>query len=118
MQDQAVQIVGAQILQRQRSGLRHLFRQGRLRIVGYLPWLLPRHRRELGLYVEVGALQARIEAGGDAGADPRLVVVLGLAGRVNAAEAGLDGTLDQPLGLILLPCSAVKDVYPHHSTLS
>ena len=57
MQQQAVEIVGAQVQKRGRARLRHLLGKRSLGIVRYLPRLLTGQRRELGLQIELRALE-------------------------------------------------------------
>src|SRR5262249_37173890 len=69
VQDQTVQIRGAQIVERDLTRLLDLRCDGRTRIVRNLRGVVTAERRELGLYVELFTLEPAVERTGDGGAD-------------------------------------------------
>ena len=110
MQDVAVDVVGAEMLERAGHRLRDLDRQRRARVVGQ-PVVLPGLVREL-------RLQEQILACDDAGAvgrgqsltDAGLVIVPPLVRGVDAAEARPEGELGEGRRSLLLPGGAVQEI--------
>src|SRR5690606_27868630 len=116
MQDEGIDVVGAEVAQRARERLRDLLGERGLRVVRDAARILPGIRRELRLHEQRLALDdAAADDGRDRTTDGRLVVMLRLRRGVDAAKAELDRALDERLRALLLPSSAVED--PRHRPL-
>src|ERR1700690_33063 len=109
MQEYAVQVVRLQVPQRGRNRLADLVRLRRSSVVGNSVRVLAGYGREFRLQVDIGALQALPESGGDTRPDPGLVVVFGLTGRVDAAKAAANGEAYELRRGRFLPGGAVND---------
>src|SRR5579862_8058503 len=107
MQQQAVEILGAQVLERKCTRLLDLLRQRRGRIVRDAARILTGQRRELGLQVQRGTREAELRTGRDASANSALVIVLRLAGGIEAAKTGPERSADVVRRALLLPGRAV-----------
>jgi hypothetical protein len=105
VEDERVDVVRAEVLERARERLLHLGGNRGLRVV-WKTLILPREVGELGLQEQ---LVPRDAGAGDRGADPGLEVMLPLVRGIDGSEPGLQGKRDQLLGALFFPGGAVPE---------
>jgi hypothetical protein len=114
VQHVAVDVIGAEVLERAGHRLRDLCRERRGRIVRQ-PVILSRQVRELGLEEHVGARDhAGAVGGGESLAHARLDVVTALIRGVDAAKARAQRLFRERGGAVFLPGGAVQEARRLH----